>query len=1075
MKKIFKRILIGFVVLIFILVSAIGITIWFVFTPEKLTPIVRKQAAKYITCKTEIGKVELTFFSTFPQFGLKVSNFTLVNPIINAPSDTLISTDQLIGAIDVRAWWKRNELVLTNMQLCNGKINVFVDSLGHANYDITPKDSIPAPPDTTKSETPFRFIDIKNVEFDNIAFNYLDKTQKMHAKIDNLVVLFKGSIVSDTLNMHLNVNDCIMSFNYEGEDYLKDASIKLNMPAQVILSKQLIRFGETEGSINDINLSFSGSAQNDNINQRINTDIIYKSKKFPVTSAIALIPPSYQSYVEGLNAVGTASSDGKITGFYSSTKYPLMDMHIVLYEGTIKYVSLPLPLTNTIGDFTFYSDLADDALTYFRINKFSANTPKSSFTTSGMITHLFSDIYCDLTTSTNNLNLVEFAPMIPADMKMTIKGKVSGTIRTAFSMSQLDMMLLDKMRFSGSVALSNFGVLYDSIYMKTDYSTVDFSLPNPNISSKNTKFMYSKIKSKNLEAGTLKSYKTFMKDALISLETSDVMDTTKLPDVACTFAIDSLAASMDTIKFSARKPSGNFTMLSKSQKDKNSQDKIVLAYSNDRMETNMGSKMSMRMNKANLNADVVNFLTNPAIKLAFSGNNLAMRMDTITVGMDKAQMNTEVADYSTQPKVKFAYSSDNLDIQMGKNNSVRVYKIQMNTDVANDTTQKDIFLQWPVKGYLNMENGMISMSSFTKPFEIPSIKMDFDPEVFNIKESKLKIDRSDFSLIGTLKNIKSYFKKDSLLRGNFNFESSQTDVLQLMSLTSGIGSEKTDSITKPATSDPASTSGPYMVPKGMDVTLKTKINKAFFGTEIAKDISGEVRVKDGILVLDDLIFTTPASKMQLTAMYKTPRKNHIYAGFDYHMLDIEIESLLKMIPDLDSIMPMLRSFKGKGEFHMAAETYLDSMYNPKKSTIRGASSIKGHDLVLMDGETFSEISKMLFFNKKTENKVDSLSAEFTVFKQEIDVYPFMLVMDKYKAVVSGRHNMNMSFNYDISLVQPLKLCLNISGTMDKMKKRLVKCKYGDLNRPTSRMMVQNKQLELRRIIRESLLKNVKKE
>ena len=76
--------------------------------------------------------------------------------------------------------------------------------------------------------------------------------------------------------------------------------------------------------------------------------------------------------------------------------------------------------------------------------------------------------------------------------------------------------------------------------------------------------------------------------------------------------------------------------------------------------------------------------------------------------------------------------------------------------------------------------------------------------------------------------------------------------------------------------------------------------------------------------------------MKLTAMYKTPRKNHIYAGFDYHMLDIDIEALMKMIPDLDSIMPMLKSFKGKAEFHIAAETYMDSLYNPKKSTIRGA-------------------------------------------------------------------------------------------------------------------------------------------
>ena len=68
MKKIFKRIAITLAVLLFLLLAAIGGVVWFVFTPERLTPIVRTQAAKYITCQTEIGEVELTFFSTFPRF-----------------------------------------------------------------------------------------------------------------------------------------------------------------------------------------------------------------------------------------------------------------------------------------------------------------------------------------------------------------------------------------------------------------------------------------------------------------------------------------------------------------------------------------------------------------------------------------------------------------------------------------------------------------------------------------------------------------------------------------------------------------------------------------------------------------------------------------------------------------------------------------------------------------------------------------------------------------------------------------------------------------------------------------------
>ena len=83
-----------------------------------------------------------------------------------------------------------------------------------------------------------------------------------------------------------------------------------------------------------------------------------------------------------------------------------------------------------------------------------------------------------------------------------------------------------------------------------------------------------------------------------------------------------------------------------------------------------------------------------------------------------------------QPVVKFAYAGEKLDIKMGNSGSVTIGKIQMNTDVANDTLQKDILLQWPVKGSLNMEKGVISMAMFNQKFEIPSIVMNFDPETF---------------------------------------------------------------------------------------------------------------------------------------------------------------------------------------------------------------------------------------------------------------------------------------------------------------------------------------------------------
>jgi hypothetical protein len=218
--------------------------------------------------------------------------------------------------------------------------------------------------------------------------------------------------------------------------------------------------------------------------------------------------------------------------------------------------------------------------------------------------------------------------------------------------------------------------------------------------------------------------------------------------------------------------------------------------------------------------------------------------------------------------------------------------------------------------------------------------------------------------------------------------------------------------------------------------------------------------------------------MQLTAMYRTPRKNHIYLGMDYHMLDVEISRLLEMIPDIDTLMPMLRSFAGSGEFHLAVETYVDSAYEIKQSTLRGAASIEGEDLVLMDGETFGEIAKKLRFSRKAENRVDSLSAEFTIFREEIDIYPFLIVMDRYKAIVGGRHNFDMSFDYHISLIDsplPVRLGIDIKGTADELQYRPTNPKYSQLYRPIRRNVVENRQLELRRMIREALIQDVEEE
>lgn len=1027
MRKVLKWIAITFVSVVLLAVMVAGIAIWFVFTPAKITPIVRTQMAKYINCESQIGEVELTFFSTFPRFGLKVNRFALINHIPEVPSDTLVYADQFVGIVDLAAWWKRKELVFNELQLQTGTINAFVDSLGRTNFDVVKSDTITA---TTDSEMPFRFINLENVELENINVSYIDQSMKLHTDVRDLTAQFSGKMVSDTINTQINVSEGIVSLTYDGENYLRSASLKVNTNVRFNLPKMKIDFGNSEASVNNMNLTFNGSIENDSAHDQILFDLNYQGKLLPLPELLAFVPSGYQSYLKGVEANGLITSEGHIKGAYSDSMMPLMDLHVVLQDGTLKYEGFPVPLSQMDGEVVFYSDLTNDEISYLKIDRFSAKTPQSTIQTSGKITHFLTNMHFDLT-SEGDLDLSEFVPMIPADMKTRVSGRAAGNVVSQFSMSQMEKMQLEKMNFSGSVKLSDFALVYDTISMQTDDSKVDFSLPNSLASAGSKRFVSAKVNTKNLTVSTTKGINAVFKNGQVSLESSDFRDSTRIPEVACFFKLDSLSAQMDTIQFAIQKPVGQLDMVRR--KGKPADFEMNVTFDSGRLLASAGSANG-QMNNAKLKAYYLSDKVQPKMKIQYSGENLKMAM-----GADSARMN----------------------------------KIDLNADLVNDQSQKDVFQQWQGNGFLKLDQGLISMSSLKYPLTIPSIQMDFTPEMFNIQESKLKIDQSDFSLSGKLNNVLSYFRKDSLLRGNFNFVSDKTDLVQLMQLTSGLGATEADSV-QPAQSSDVST-GPYMVPKGMDVQLNVDIASANYGSGAASDIKGKVRVKDGLLVLDDLNFVTPAAKMKLTTMYRTARKNHLFIGLDFHMFNVEIDELLKIIPDVDSIMPMLRSFNGKGEFHMAAETYLDSLYNPKPSTIRGAASIRGTDLVLMDGETFSEIAKTLKFSKKTFNKVDSLAAEFTIFKREIDIYPFLIVMDKYKGVVAGRHNMDMSFDYHISVVQsplPFKLGIDITGTLDDLKYRLAKCRYAELYRPVARGEVQNRQLELRRMIREALTQNL---
>lgn len=169
--------------LIVITLLAVGIAIWIVFTPDKVTPIARNFADEYVTAPHQLGEVDLTFFSTFPYFGLRVEGLEIVNPVQGAQNDTLLAAKQVVATIDIMAFLNQKKLDIGTLTLRDVQANIYIDSLGQANWNV-----FKLPPDTTAEDTsafelPFDEIRVDNAMMASNRLSFVDRKDSIEASI----------------------------------------------------------------------------------------------------------------------------------------------------------------------------------------------------------------------------------------------------------------------------------------------------------------------------------------------------------------------------------------------------------------------------------------------------------------------------------------------------------------------------------------------------------------------------------------------------------------------------------------------------------------------------------------------------------------------------------------------------------------------------------------------------------------------------------------------------------------------------------------------------------------------------
>ncbi|MBE6337509.1 MAG: hypothetical protein E7068_01705 [Lentimicrobiaceae bacterium] len=1058
MNKPLKITLISLGSLLGLVLITVMIACWFVVTPARLTSIVKKQAPNFINCDFDLEQAELTVFKSFPKVGVEIDKLVLINPMVGSPSDTLAYINECVVSVDVKKFLKEDQIIIDECRLNGGYINYFTDLQSKTNLDIFP---VSEPDSLTEESQDFIYgIDLMMLKINDVSVNYTDLTQGMFAELNGLNVSAKGKMkgenivgnvkmslrdiayqqTTDSLSMAVKLND----LKLEGDADMRGDDIKADIEA----SSSVLCY-ESEGqeaSLNSFNIKFKGDV-NDYDKIKGNAEMSVNDLSF------------------------------------------VMDEQQLLNNADLRMI-LPLDATMSSMDVEIgNSQLALNNIMIDLIGK--ASMPGD-------------DINIDLKLKTNTLIVEELLELVPASMReelldgIDVKGELTlaADVEGIYNATTMPVVNAELEYNKGFVSMpemlpypiSNLNTSIKADLNLNDKSDVYVRHLNANMSNSSLSL-----------SGTIKDVMNKM-FCNLSLKANADLDELQsfLPedikakgDVKLNVAANVNKSQLDNMDFSKAKVNGSLQW-----DDMNvvycdtinvDADKLYIDFTmpNAASEQLTNSLMAINIKGNNIDAKVSEMLTASLddynIKAQIS--NVLDEKTPMSVYADysfskiEADME-EMSFFTNNPKGSVAmfmkgndgdasyiavYDGDSLAFDMGETMSFATEKLDLNVSADYDDDREGLLLQWNPHAGIQMNKAVLAISDIATPVYIPSIDFQYDTTGIEIKNSRVLLGDSDFELRGRLTNVDEFLRKEALLKGSLDFISTYTDVNQIMDLFSGMGdtavmAEEIVVVDSIATETEVKEDNPFMVPLGVNITLNTKIEKAVAGKLNLSDISGGLTVKDGVLVLQEMGFTSDAATMELTAMYKSSRKNHLFLGFDFHLLDINIDEMLDLIPELDTIVPMLSSFAGKAEFHIAAETYLKSNYEPKMSTLRGATAIHGKDLVILDNKTYKKIGRMLGFKNKEHNKIDNFNAEITVFKNEIDVYPTLITVDKYQAVVGGRHNLNMTFDYKLGLAKPWfvrRLGIRVKGDPDDMKYRFVFKKNLALEEPKGNKKDEN--------------------
>ncbi len=345
-------------------------------------------------------------------------------------------------------------------------------------------------------------------------------------------------------------------------------------------------------------------------------------------------------------------------------------------------------------------------------------------------------------------------------------------------------------------------------------------------------------------------------------------------------------------------------------------------------------------------------------------------------------------------------------------------------------------------GIVMLNNFVYDSPDLTQKIIVPDGQLDFSPQSIRLQKFNMKVGQSDFSLSGKVYNYLNYVLKDGILKGDLALNSQFTNLNELLRLQVAQEANAAPPTEKIETEGQVKEEEilVFDVPKNVDITFRSKINKAIIDRLPISSVSGEIRAVNEKLILDDLSMNTLDGKLTMNGSYQNTPQNQPLFDFGFDIAGFDIPMMFNTLSGARKLLPGAGNSQGKLSSGMKMKGRLSPQLKLIPISANGTGTFQTQNVEIKDSRMFNQLSGILKKEKLKNVTIDDFITHFNVENGNINLKPFTTKVIGQETKIQGTLSaeslidMRLDFNVERDMFGPdIQKILSIIPGNQKIK------------------------------------------